>query len=583
LPPRPTRSRLGCRTCRDKKVKCDEQHPKCRRCERLRLDCDYTVRPRKKYTRTQNVAAPPDMWSEAAIAPAKQLSDCPNGRGPPSPYCSNGSGPTPRDGSVEQRSPAIAAWQAEPAESDLEPALGTSLSPACARILSPADYAAIHCFRLEVAAAADTKVPEYSGPALVWVLAEKDPMVLHMVCALGGRKLSLRGSMPSEEVRLHQSQAAEHYGAALRLLAAQNLAEQSELDYVLATLWLMIAYEHKYEDGCGMGLRAHLQGAASVLRERARNIWSPVTRNVESTCISGYEGSSPQSDSNTQHGTMSPLASRMILWIALIDGGAALNGLGGAFNDLLETTMFSTSEYPALSRVRAFAALQRHSDLVCQDVWGSSFPQSELIEDLEMSQILCLYAECGQLRYLLSKLDVAGQHLAPRSVSQSGMLAAMRDVEERYNELLSVASQLELPAPGLPQRRFVKNLRYVASYYHAVMLCFFRIIHTAAPLSGKQREILREIMTMAFKAHHDEGEQAMIRVAWPLFIAAMESDDSLHRIWILERYEALSSTGENFRRARHALQVAFREQQLDERRVNYTELVRRSDIDPFVL
>ncbi|KIM93433.1 hypothetical protein OIDMADRAFT_137892 [Oidiodendron maius Zn] len=534
LPARPTRSRLGCRTCRDKKVKCDEQHPKCRRCKRLHLDCDYTVRPRKKYIRTPN------------------------------------------------RSPAIAPGQAELAGSDLEPALGTSLSPACARILSPADYAAIRCFRLEVVAAPDTKVPEYSGPALVWVLAEKDPMVLHMVCALGARKLSLRGSMPAEEVRLHQSRAVEHYGAALRLLAAQNLAERSELDFVLATLWLMIAYEHKYEDGCGMGLRAHLQGAASLLRERARNIWSPVTRDVAS--ISSHEGSSPQLDSDTQHGTMSPLESRMIIWIALIDGGAALNGLGGAFNDLLEVTMFSTSEYPAVSRVRAFAALQRHSDLVCQDVWGSSYPQSELVEDLEISQILCLYAECGQLRYLLSKLDVADQRPASRSASQSGMLAAaMRDVGERYGELLSVASRLELPAPGLPQRRFVKNLRHVASYYHAVRLSFFRIIHHAAPLSGKQREILREIMTMAFKAHHDEGEQAMIRVAWPLFVAALESDESLHRIWILERYEALSGTGENFRRARHALRVAFQEQQLDERRVNYAELVRRSDIDPFVL
>lgn len=32
----------GCFTCRAKKVKCDEQTPECRRCERLDLRCEWT-------------------------------------------------------------------------------------------------------------------------------------------------------------------------------------------------------------------------------------------------------------------------------------------------------------------------------------------------------------------------------------------------------------------------------------------------------------------------------------------------------------------------------------------------------------
>ncbi|KGQ07220.1 Transcriptional regulatory protein UME6 [Beauveria bassiana D1-5] len=38
------RSRQGCWTCRTKKVKCDETRPKCLRCIRLRLLCDYEPR-----------------------------------------------------------------------------------------------------------------------------------------------------------------------------------------------------------------------------------------------------------------------------------------------------------------------------------------------------------------------------------------------------------------------------------------------------------------------------------------------------------------------------------------------------------
>lgn len=41
------RSRNGCWTCRTKKVKCDEARPRCLRCIRLRLFCDYEPRERQ--------------------------------------------------------------------------------------------------------------------------------------------------------------------------------------------------------------------------------------------------------------------------------------------------------------------------------------------------------------------------------------------------------------------------------------------------------------------------------------------------------------------------------------------------------
>lgn len=36
-----TRSKTGCKTCRVKKVKCDERHPVCKRCERHGLECSW--------------------------------------------------------------------------------------------------------------------------------------------------------------------------------------------------------------------------------------------------------------------------------------------------------------------------------------------------------------------------------------------------------------------------------------------------------------------------------------------------------------------------------------------------------------
>ncbi|KAI1771459.1 hypothetical protein F4818DRAFT_204533 [Hypoxylon cercidicola] len=41
--PKTRRSRTGCVTCRSRKVRCDEEHPVCRACTRLRLTCKYLL------------------------------------------------------------------------------------------------------------------------------------------------------------------------------------------------------------------------------------------------------------------------------------------------------------------------------------------------------------------------------------------------------------------------------------------------------------------------------------------------------------------------------------------------------------
>lgn len=75
----------------------------------------------------------------------------------------------------------------------------------------------------------------------------------------------------------------------------------------------------------------------------------------------------------------------------------------------------------------------------------------------------------------------------------------------------------------------------------------------------------------------------MHHFTWPLFVAAMESDDPVHRAWILERYQILSKQGQNYHRANEALKAAFAEQRMNERRVSFLELVRRDDLDRFVI
>lgn len=436
------RSRLGCWNCREKKVKCDEQRPTCNRCIRLNRACDYRERPRKPYIRQKRTTA-----SVAGVANNNGELTLPTSRpAPHSPISVS------RDAYLERDDlpPNEAGNAVDPSNCDLSPQLlcysEASLTSACANIiLSPSDNAAIHHFRATISVEVDTKVVEHSGPAIVWALAQRSPLVLHMVCAFGGQRRSYEESLPVEEAQACRSEAMEHYGAALTLLTAatRQSMQASEFDDILAALWVMISYEQRFGDGCGVGLIAHFQGAAALLRERLQSI-----RDIMNADQSNSVTGSPflSSDPQQTFGSLSPLGCRIICWIAMSDGGAAFHGLGGEFNGFLGNIAFEDDEHAISSRLRTFVALYRHSNLLYRDIWGASYPQDQILEDLESAALLNMQAETGQLRYMLSQLPKIDDacRTGPRSPFVQ-MERAIQDVRNRYSEYLEAACLLELP------------------------------------------------------------------------------------------------------------------------------------------
>ncbi|KAL4801803.1 fungal-specific transcription factor domain-containing protein [Aspergillus unguis] len=519
-----SRSQHGCLTCRDKKVKCDETHPRCQRCTRLDRECDYSARVRKKYTRKhhQALSTPPTTTSTPNQA---------------------GQYPT---GLLPQET-----------------------------ILSELDHEAIHYIRFIIAPRVDTRRPEYSGPAIIWTLSQKSPMVHHMLCALGSMKLHHDLSFSiSTDIPRRKSIATAHYGAALRMLGCKidNLGQESEtesdIEFVLATLWLMVSYELAHGDGTGEDLAVHLRGAAVLLQGRLPN------RPCEVDGESGGGGGGYR---------ITRLTAQLLLWIAMVDGSAALSGFDATFNALLEAGFDSDNGNKPTSRLERFSLLQRHATMVYHDVWGAEYPQSELIEDLQCSPIFCLQAETGQLRYMLSTIAgrASSSHRAD-SKDRVDLGCALRDVERRYSELIASATLPELPSEG-PQRRYVLNLRMVVPFFHAVVLLFHNLSNDRSSHSASSRRAVSEIMTLAFQAYIDQENNGVYRIAWPLFVAALELDDLIHRAWALERFAALAQEGENLRRAHAALSLAFSRQTVEKRRIGYLELLQDQQIMPFVL
>ncbi|KAF5625179.1 hexose transporter [Fusarium tjaetaba] len=496
--PSTQRSRGGCQTCRVKKVKCDETRPICRRCIRLELTCDYTRIPRKKYTR--RVIASPAASSPANLIASTDAASTPSdsltGRGDNSYPGEFGSGSLSDTQSADVNLP--------PLNTIADDGLALDLSPDCAAILSPSDHSAIHFFRFVLPGMVGTRISMHSGPGLVWKLAQQSPMVLHMVCAVSGQTWSEKTSGSKSDAESRRLRAIQHYRDGLQMLAVatQIPSEITYLPPVLATLWLMLLYELRFGDGCGIGVDAHLRGATSILLGRSR--------------LASSDNVDPHTSQIIEPENFCPVSCRILVWLSHADGGAVLNGFGGYFNNLLGTSSVDISETEAQGRLQRVRQLQKRSVLANYDLWGRSYPQTELLEDMQCSDLSCFDAECAQLKFMVGSLATA-EHRdnVPHGSWRQSVAGAIQNVRSRYGELISVANRLELPDDG-PHRRFVMEMQSVISCFYAIYVCFLRITHGQEPMAPEQREAMKEIMSLAFKVYRDQGEPGLTRLGWPL-------------------------------------------------------------------
>lgn len=373
--------------------------------------------------------------------------------------------------------------------------------------------------------------------------------------------------------------AMENYGCAMNLMAEAVKAMDCDpnLDTVLAALWLMIVYEQKFGDGEGRGLSSHLNGAASIMwakRETLSNLLAVLNETaVPEQNILCIGNPSKQSE------TTSVFACRMIVWLSFSDAAAASYGIGGQINGSLWQVLSAAIDDDK-DPLRGFSAIHRYSTTLFR-IWGGGYPQTQLLEDLENRQLFFLYGECGQLRYMVAKL--ASLYLHDKTEAERRLPSvdlALRHVGRKYSELLQVASILTF---GPEKRKFVCNIRFIVPFYHATVLDFLRITRSNEPLNERQYESLRQIINLAFQAYKDEGHQAMLRIAWPLFIASLESDDVVHKEWALSRFKSLGKHGPNYRRAFKVLEAAIAEQDRSGYCVSIMQFLGSGQYERFVI
>ncbi|KAL1627742.1 hypothetical protein SLS56_006191 [Neofusicoccum ribis] len=472
------------------------------------------------------------------------------------------------------------------------------MAAACSVVFTPADHEAIYYYRTRFATNHHTKNPEYSVFSLLFLQAQRHAMPMHMILALADQELMYLRSSQHQLVPAsgapNSPKSVNHYTQALHLMTQQMSPGDGagdldlDLDQVLAALWLMIAYEQKYGDGGGIGLSKHLQGAASILRTRFKPLLqlSAEDRPPDEDDGDMNQATSPPATPPANQNLISFFAARMMVWMAVLDAGASY-GVGANFGGSVNQLVRQIAGEDKARLLRGFNAIHMYSEPLFRTTWGERYPQAELVDDYDNRKVYSLYAKAALIRYENAECSTAlhrgdKQEAARRAQDIESAFCLLRD---EFAELLELASRL---SPDLDHsRRLYQNIRYVVPHYYAMELEFLRLTCFSQPLAqptAAQRRALHEIMNLAYQGYKHEGERFLARIPLPLLFAGIETDDLIHRAWILDRYAGLTKYGKNYARAYACLKAVVEEQdKAGGMRVDHMQLLAEGRFEQFVI
>ncbi|KAF5231653.1 hypothetical protein FANTH_13321 [Fusarium anthophilum] len=525
------RSRSGCWTCRTKKVKCDEMRPVCRRCLRLKLSCDYAPR-----LRTFPKGSPAGTFVHSSV----DFSCVEPKRRRDAPYKS-------------------LCGSHRPGSDGISPSLSTPLQWGTYGMeLGSEEIEAIQYFRESFSSLYIMKKPQYSAFAIMLRLATHEPLVLHMILAIGGCGIDYRRQWHERQYYLstedgrskYRTLGLKHYSEALRemhtILDDNEAAKSANLDSLTSGLVLMIMYEQLHGDTRCKGLASHLNGAALIFKHHYADILQRARDTSQSVpLMTTAESGSPRH--------LSQFCARLITRICGMDATASSFGLGGQVTKVLCRTLPEGNDKSSLPTgpIGRLSSLHAYSGPLYRLVWGDDYPAVELVHDLENQQVFELLEASVQLRYLISEMTslqpIGGSALAEASRKVE---TAIQETSEGYMNILAFASRLTSATDN--SHSMVPTIRWIVPIYYTEVLDFLRIsrtIHPPLAIALDNSKTIRNIMNLAFQAYQHGGDVAMVRIARPLFMVALETDEELHVSWILERFRGLAQFGEHFARA----------------------------------
>ncbi|KFY81916.1 hypothetical protein V500_10978 [Pseudogymnoascus sp. VKM F-4518 (FW-2643)] len=512
------RSKTGCSTCLKRKIKCDEQRPNCQRCTSLELSCEWTARTRKPRT----VFKAKENTTQRSIRLLESKQDQPQNDA----LSRADSEPSTVQVSTNNQ---VLNWllgsnsSSTPSIRNFAPSISLSLSTEhipCANslLLSAQDRRCFEYFPSCTMVSGYLKPWRWSNLSYIYQkTAPNDAIVMRMILAMSGsemHRLKVGGCSDSEDIGLH------HYNLAVRDLSMVLGKDHSDdpkqrLERLLAALLFMVDYEVRFGYS-RHHLRLHLEGARSLYASYEKSIMDSERSGTLSTIDEEKEGE----DSH-----LSLLGSLLLLWISYID---AIGGQGLSSQSLL--SQISQSSLPSIKLER----LYRRARISGRHCWGEEYPEDAILDDVENYRPLEFLHHGLLMRSRIWQLAVARHGGKDVTETPESLFEELMEIGERYQDLV-LTSRLS----GAGQyRRVYGTIRCAASVYWANVLFHRLTLRKQQAPTKLHRTAVSSIMQIAYTDYGRDTSTLAMQV-WGMFMAGVETEDGIHRDWILERLAEL--------------------------------------------
>lgn len=343
--------------------------------------------------------------------------------------------------------------------------------------------------------------------------ASSSSMVMHMLLAHAASDMTRHNSDSPAEMRQVQS-GLYHYTAAIKELhnhidPQRTVSGVSDLDAIISTLFLMIHYGLR----SGSSLRharTHFAGLKSLLAA-----WLESIRHEDADA---YQ--------------LSPLSSQLIVWLLYSDVGGTCSG---AISELVN--VLAESSLVPLDRKQ----LYRNAQIGFPRTGKKLGPVEHMLYNRTHMRVFELGHEIQLMRSKVWKLSPNASPES-RQALYLELLEQCQSVETEYDDIFR--SLYEDETRKIISKHAVMLTMTVAMQYWSCILFFRRwLVPDRPPKPIHQLAVARIVACLHNQYTHDR--RRLVRGAWPLFMAAIETPEEAKRDWLLERlYETRGVTAE---------------------------------------
>lgn len=110
-------------------------------------------------------------------------------------------------------------------------------------------------------------------------------------------------------------------------------------------------------------------------------------------------------------------------------------------------------------------------------------------------------------------------------------------------------------SPSLLNSRYSSNVNTLTCCFLGPRLLFTVLVLEASTQSrtaldttslySVKDKIIKDILHLCYNIEEEESSDALVRVLWPMFLCALESDDVIYQSWVAKHFKSLQSGREN--------------------------------------